>query len=175
MGAIELSLICLSLFSVALLFACVGQAGASGFIAVMALFSFAPESIKPAALILNILVSSVVALRFYRSEHFSWALLRPILMLSIPAAFVGGYLSLPTVIFNPLLGILLIVAALPLVLRNKAQDTQPRPLPAWGAGITGVGVGLLSGLTGMGGGVLLTPILIYCKWARVHQATALSA
>lgn len=96
--------LCACLALIAALYGSVGQAGASGFLAVMGLFGLAPATIKPSALVLNLLVSGVVAFRFARAGHFSWTLLRPFLLLSIPAAFLGGWVSLPVAAFNRLLG-----------------------------------------------------------------------
>lgn len=141
----------------------------------MGLFGLAPETIKPSALVLNLLVSSVVAFRFARAGHFSWRLLRPFLLLSIPAAFLGGWWNLPVAVFNRLLGVLLLLAGVPFF-RGKAPDSatiSPPSLPS--AMAVGGAIGLLSGLTGMGGGVLLTPLLLYRRWAEVRTAAALSA
>lgn len=167
-------LFCMSLLLIALLYSSVGQAGASGFVALMALFGFAPDAIKPTALVLNVLVSALVALRFSRSGHFSWELLRPFLLASMPAALLGGYLTLPVSTFQGLLGGLLLLAGTPLLTRNfTSQEARipPRGMALFAGGI----IGLLSGLTGMGGGVLLAPLLVLCRWARTHSAAAASA
>ncbi len=170
-----LILICSALFTVALLYGCVGQAGASGFVAVMALFGLAPETLKPTALVLNVLVSSVVAARFCRSGHFSWALLWPFLVASLPAAFIGGYLSLPVAAFSAALGTLLLLAGLPFLVRKPDHQARATPPSRPASATAGGSIGLLSGLTGMGGGVLLTPLLLYCQWATPRTATAVSA
>ncbi len=170
-----LLIFCLSLALIAMLYGSVGQAGASGFVALLALFSFAPDIIKPTALVLNVLVSSVVALRFARSGHFSWPLLRPFLIASMPAALVGGYLTLPPGVFNTLLGILLLVAGAPFFLRKVPTPTKVVSPPLILALLAGGVIGLVSGLTGMGGGVLLAPLLIYCQWAKAQATAAASA
>lgn len=167
--------LCAGLALIAALYGSVGQAGASAFLALMGLFGLAPATIKPTALVLNLLVSSVVAVRFRRAGHFSWPLLRPFLLLSVPAAFLGGWWSLPEAVFNRLLGVLLLIAGLPF-LRGRAPvlgHVVPPSAPA--AMAAGGVIGLLSGLTGMGGGVLLTPLLLYRGWAEVRTAAALSA
>jgi uncharacterized protein len=105
--ATTLLLFCASLALIAALYGSVGQAGASGFVAAMALFGFAPVIIKPTALVLNVLVSSVVAFRFARAGHFSWPVLWPFLLASVPTAYIGGYLTLPAGVFDLLLGVLL--------------------------------------------------------------------
>jgi uncharacterized membrane protein YfcA len=140
----------------------------------MVLFGFAAETIKPTALVLNVFVSSVVAWRFYRAGHLSWRLLMPFAIASVPTALVGGYLTLPTTIFNRLLGVLLLIAAVPFLVRREfapAPVTAPR-LPV--AIIAGAIMGLLSGLTGVGGGILILPLFLYCSWATPRVAAALA-
>lgn len=166
---------CTGLILVALLYASVGLSGASGFVAVMALFGLPPETIKPLALLLNVLVSLLVSLRFARAGHFSWPVLRPFLVLGIPAAFAGGYLTLPESIFDPLLGLLLLGASLPLLLRPEVTTAPLRPLLRLPAMLTGGLIGLVSGMTGMGGGVLLAPVLLHFRWARAKTTAAVSA
>jgi uncharacterized membrane protein YfcA len=170
-----LLLFCGALFLISLLYSCVGQAGASGYIAAMALFGFAPAAIKPTALVLNVLVSVVVSIRFYRAGYFSWQLFWPLALASVPPAILGGSITLPAKIFNGLLGALLLVAAIPLLFRRDSEE-RPVSLPRVPlAMITGATIGLLSGLTGVGGGVLITPILLHCRWARAKEAAAVSA
>ncbi len=169
-----LALLCGLLSLVAVLYASVGQAGASGFVAVMALFGFSPEVVKPTALVLNVLVSSVVALRFARDVHFSWPVLRPFLIASIPAAGLGGYLTLPAVVFNPVLGALLLVASVPFFVRRASTSIPTRLPPVIPALVAGATIGLLSGLTGTGGGILLAPLLLHCRWASLPTTVAVS-
>ncbi|TVS01535.1 MAG: sulfite exporter TauE/SafE family protein [Cyanobium sp. PLM2.Bin73] len=175
MEASTLLQLCAGLALIAALYGSVGQAGASGFLAVMGLAGLAPAMIKPTALVLNLLVSSVVAYRFARAGHFSWSLLRPFLLLSVPAAFLGGWWVLPAEVFNRLLGVLLLVAGLPFF-RGMAPAHGPVvPPSAPVAMVSGGVIGLLSGLTGMGGGVLLAPLLLVRGWAQVRTAAAISA
>jgi uncharacterized membrane protein YfcA len=166
---------CAALVLVSILYSCVGQAGASGYIAAMALFGFAPATIKPTALILNVLVSVVVSVRFYRAGHFSWHLLLPFAVSSMPAALLGGYITLSPLVFNRLLGALLLVAAVPFFSRRDSAEhtVSPPRLPV--ALLAGACVGFLSGLTGVGGGVLITPLLLYGRWAAPKPAAAISA
>lgn len=167
--------ICVALFLIATLYACVGQAGASGFIAVMALFGLAPGMIKPTALALNVLVSLVVTLRFVKAGHGSWSVLWPFAVTSVPAAFVGGYLSLPATTFNLVLGVLLVIASWPFLFRRKGPEPETVPPPPPLAMAAGAAIGLLSGLTGMGGGVLLAPVLIHCGWCGTRAAAGVSS
>jgi uncharacterized membrane protein YfcA len=141
----------------------------------MALFGFAPAAIKPTALVLNVLVSAVVSLRFYQAGFFSWRLFLPFAVASVPTALLGGYITLPPHLFNCLLGAVLLVAALPFFVRrdSPSHSISVPSLPV--ALLAGSSVGLLSGLTGTGGGVLITPLLLYCRWAQAKPAAAVSA
>ena len=175
MSHLTLSLFCAALVVISVLYSCVGQAGASGYIAAMALFGFAPDTIKPTALVLNVLVSVVVSVRVYRSGHFSWTLLWPFAAASVPTALIGGYLTLPPLVFDRLLGSLLLVAAVPFFLGRGAEAQAVSPPRRSIALAAGAGVGLLAGLTGVGGGVLITPLLLHCRWATAKSAAAVSA
>jgi uncharacterized membrane protein YfcA len=169
-----LPLLVCAIFVVALLYSSVGHAGASGYIAVMTLFGLAPSVIKPSALALNVLVASLGSIQFYRAGHFSWALFWPFALLSVPLAFVGGYLNLPTHVFKVLVGLVLLFSAARLLLRPPPdQEVSPPSRPI--ALSVGAGLGLLSGLTGTGGGIFLTPLLLLMRWARTKSAAAVSA
>jgi uncharacterized membrane protein YfcA len=170
----ELWLLAGSILIVALLYSSVGHAGASGYIAVMTLFSVAPAVIKPTALTLNILVSCIATWQFWRAGYFSWPLFWPFAILSIPLAFVGGYVNLPTHAFKILVGIVLLFSALRLMIRPSSDEATSVP-PRTVAISIGAGLGLLSGLTGTGGGIFLTPILLFMRWARTRTAAAVSA
>lgn len=161
-------------FTVAILYSSVGHAGASGYIAVMSLLSVAPPEIRPIALTLNILVASIGTWQFWRAGHFSWSLFWPFALLSVPAAFIGGYLNLPTHIFKVLVGIVLLFSAAQFLLRPPAEADPKRPPVTVAVAIGGI-LGLLSGLTGTGGGIFLTPLLILLGWARTKSAAAVSA
>ena len=167
-------LLAAGIFVIAALYSSVGHAGASGYIAVMSLLALAPEVIRPTALSLNILVASIATWQFYKAGHFSWRLFWPFALLAVPFAFLGGYINLPTQIFKVVLGLVLLYSAahfLFVVQRNKAVAKPPR-FQAMGAG---AGIGLLSGLTGTGGGIFLTPLLLLMGWAEVKPAAAVSA
>jgi len=161
-------------FAVAVLYSSVGHAGASGYIAVMSLLSVAPPEIKPIALTLNILVASIGTWQFWRAGHFSWQLFWPFALLSVPFAFVGGYLNLPSHLFKVLVGIVLLLSAVQFLVRPPAESEPRQPPKLVAIGVGGL-LGLLSGLTGTGGGIFLTPLLILMRWARTKSASAVSA
>jgi uncharacterized membrane protein YfcA len=164
----------LGVLIIAFLYSSVGHAGASGYIAVMSLLSVAPAVIKPTALTLNILVASIGTYQFWRAGHFSWRTFWPFALLSVPFAFMGGYLNLPTHVFKILVGAVLLFSAVRLLLKPpEEQESHHPPLPA--AFASGAGIGLLSGLTGTGGGIFLTPLLLFMRWARIKTAAAVSA
>jgi len=152
----------------------VGHAGASGYIAVMSLLSVAPAAIKPTALALNILVASIGAWQFWRAGHFSWRLFWPFALLSIPLAFLGGYINLPTHLFKIVLGFVLLYSAARFLLKPPAEQDPVEPSRTVAVSVGG-GLGLLAGLTGTGGGIFLTPLLLFMHWARAKTAAAVSA
>lgn len=164
----------IAVFLIAFLYSSVGHAGASGYIAVMTLFSLAPEEIKPTALVLNILVASIGSWQFWRAGHFSWQLFWPFAVLSFPLAYVGGYLNVPAHIFKAMVGFVLLFSALRLLMPmvSGREVRLPSKLPSM---TVGAFLGLLSGLTGTGGGIFLTPILLFMRWATTKTAAAVSA
>lgn len=174
MSTEHLALLTLGILAIAFLYSSVGHAGASGYIAVMSLFGLAPATIKPVALTLNILVATIGAWQFYRAGHFNFRLFWPFAVLSIPLAFLGGYLNLPGAVFKILVGVVLLASAARFMAR-PGDDPEPHTpsLPlALGAGGA---LGFLAGLTGTGGGIFLTPLLILMRWAKTKTAAALSA
>lgn len=162
------------MFVVAFLYSCVGHAGASGYIAAMALFGLAPEVIKPTALALNILVAALAAWRFRRAGHFSWPLFWPLAVASVPCAFLGGWLNLPTRAFKISVGLVLLASAARFALDPPAEPGRRHPSRTASLGI-GAGLGLLSGLTGTGGGIFLTPLGIFLRWDATKTIAAVSA
>lgn len=161
-------------FLIAALYSSVGHAGASGYIAVMSLMMLDPSVIKPTALSLNILVASIASWQFYRAGHFSWSLFWPFALLAVPFAFIGGHLNLPAHLFKTLLGVVLLYSSVRLLLdpKQSAETQPPRRVTALA---TGAGIGFLSGLTGTGGGIFLTPLLLFMGWANAKRAAAVSA
>ena len=174
MDPLTTALLLIGIAVVAFLYSSVGHAGASGYIAVMSLAGMAALTIRPTALILNILVATIGAFQFWRAGHFSWSLFWPFALLSVPCAFLGGYVHLASPILKPLLGVVLLFSAVRLFFRHSDPPNPaapPRPI-AFG---TGAGIGFLSGLTGTGGGIFLTPLLLFCRWTYTRRAAAISA
>lgn len=175
LGFSALLLLTVCILAVAVLYSSVGHGGASGYIAALALFSVTPAVFKPTALVLNILVSSVSTFCFFRAGHFSWRLFWPFAATSIPCSFIGGYLSLPLHLYRPLVGVVLLFSACRLLCRTACVDTETRPPSVSVALILGALLGLLSGLTGVGGGIFLSPLLLLLGWGKVREVSAVTA
>ena len=159
-------------FVIATLYSITSHAGASGYIAVMALLGMAPQEIKPLALTLNVVVSLVATVQFYRAGHFDRKLFLPFVLGSMPFALLGGYVQLPGQWFKWLMGAALIVAALRVVVKQPRATTYPNLMTAICLGAV---IGFISGLIGVGGGIFLTPLLLLAGWAYAKQAAAVSA
>ncbi|TQD50712.1 sulfite exporter TauE/SafE family protein [Lysobacter aestuarii] len=167
------------LLGVAALYSSVGHAGASGYIAMMALMGLAPEQIRPTALTLNLLVGGIGLFRFWRNGHVRWRNVLPFVLASAPAAFFAAQIQLPKESYSFLLGVVLLVAAIG-VFRHASQAeeedaaTAGRRVP-WLPGLaTGAGIGVLSGLTGTGGAIFLTPLLLFARWMPTREASGTS-
>ncbi len=167
----------LSVFGIAFLYASVGFGGATGYLAVMSLFDIPIQVMASTALILNLFVSSVSFFNYYRAGHFRFRLLWPFLVTSIPAAFLGGYLRLQDQVYYLLLyAVLLFVMARMLFFSKSEEDEKPlRPLRLPVGMAVGAGIGLLSGMVGIGGGIFLSPLIILTRWGRAKQASAVAA
>ena len=185
------------IFAIAGLYAAVGHGGSSGYQAAMALLGVDPALMKPIALTLNIVVSSIATVRFLRAGYFSLRVFLPFALGSVPMAFIGGGLTLPPQIFKPLIGLVLLFAAFRLVVpvreRTAAAPTDPHALaadpqtitaqliseptaPHWLTGLAiGAALGLLSGMVGVGGGIFLSPLLVFMNWARLREISGISA
>lgn len=164
-----------SIFTVAILYASVGHGGASGYLAVMALFALAPESLKPTALLLNIVVTGVGSYLYLSARQFSWRVFWPFVVTSIPASFLGGYFSLPPEIYRPALGLVLLFAAWRLLVRKDRKDYPSTPPQINIAMLVGAVLGFASGLIGVGGGIFLSPLMIILGWARVREVSGIAA
>ena len=158
-------------------YAAVGHGGASAYLAAMALAGIAPQEMRPIALTLNILVSAIATWKFQRAGYFRWRLFWPFAVVSIPFAYVGGAITLPGHAYKALVGAVLIYAAWQLWLSGRAgEEMRPvrEPPIAWALAI-GAAMGLLSGLTGVGGGIFLSPLLLMLGWAGTKQTSAVAA
>ena len=168
-------LIILAIFIVAVLYSSVGHGGASGYLAVMAFFAVAPEVTRPTALTLNLFVASIATVQFYRAGHFSWRLFWPFAVASIPFAFIGGMIKLPTNVYKIVLGLVLLFAAFRLAWKFASDDGEVRQPKLWMCLLIGGVIGLLSGLVGVGGGIFLTPVLLLMHWSETKTAAGNSA
>lgn len=163
------------LFVVAFLYASVGHGGASGYLALMAIFAVSPTVMKPTALLLNLFVSSTSFIQFHRGGHFKWRIFWPFSLASIPLSFVGGMMTVDSAIYKKILGILLLVPVIRFIFfkNTSLKDLRPSNIPL--SLLAGGIIGLLSGMIGIGGGIILSPILLLLKWTDQKQTAAISA
>ncbi len=169
----------LLIFCTAILFSSVGQAGASGYLAVMALYGVSPVAMKPSALVLNVLVASIGTATFVRAGIFRWSSFWPLALGSVPLALLGGSITLPGRWYKVFVGVILLASAARLAyVSNPSKDRVepgPRPIPIPSALLVGGGIGLVAGLTGTGGGVLLAPLLLLTGWLDVRETAGVTA
>ncbi len=158
----------------AVLYSSVGHGGASAYLAVMALFGVPAAVMKPTALVMNLGVAGLGTFRFATASLVPWRLLLPICAGSVPAAYVGGMIQLPTTSHRVLLGAVLLFAAVRLAMRQTSGDLRPRPSTLALVAI-GVLFGFLAGVTGVGGGIFLSPLLILARWEEPRRTAGASA
>ena len=163
------------IFIAAVLYSSVGHAGASGYLAAMALFGLAPLEMKPAALALNILVATISSTKYVRAGCFSWNIFWPFAVVSIPFAYIGGFINLPDIYYKPIVGVVLIYAAWRFMKGASITDYEVKKPNLFGVATSGAGLGFLSGLTGVGGGIFLSPLLIFLRWGEVKQISGVAA
>lgn len=179
-GVVDPLLLAALFLVAAALYATVGHAGASAYLAIMGLLGVAPDVARPTALALNIVVASLVTYRFWRAGHISGRALAPFVIGSVPLAFIGGTLPIAPALYKQLVGLVLLAAAVAVAVtaRRAAQaDTGqavPRA-PLLPAIVIGAGIGLLSGLTGTGGGIFLSPVLLLARWTETRAASGIAA
>lgn len=159
---------------VAFLYSSVGHGGASGYLALMALFGIEVVLMKPSALIMNLFVSSIAFISFYRAGHFRVQLLLPFVATSIPLAFLGASLEVPPELYKKILGVCLFIAALRIVIRT-GDDGDQKKLSIPIALAAGALIGFFSGMIGIGGGIILSPLLLLTRWSGMKQTAAVSA
>ena len=158
-------------------YAAVGHGGASAYIAAMALAGIAPQEIRPVALLLNVVVSSIATWKFWRARHFHWRLFWPFAAVSVPLAYIGGAITLPGQAYKVLVGAVLLYAAWQLWRSGRRGDEmrRVREPPVFWCMLIGAALGLLAGLTGVGGGIFLSPLLLMLGWAGTKQTSAVAA
>jgi uncharacterized membrane protein YfcA len=164
------------MFLGAALYTSVGHAGASAYIALMALLGIAPAVMRPTALALNILVAAFTSFRYLWAGLFRWRTLWPFLIGAIPFAFIGGAIQLPGQFYRPLVGVILLIAGVRFLWpKELTSNREPRAPPITARVACGAIVGLLSGLTGTGGGIFLSPILLFSGWSDTRTASGVAA
>ena len=165
----------LLLFIVAFLYAAVGHGGASGYLALMAVFGMMPEIMKPTALLLNLFVSLSAFVLFYKEGHFKWIIFLPFALASIPFSFLGGMISLDASIYKKILGVLLLIPVVRLAAFPNKDYYDLKPSTLFLSLLIGACIGFLSGLIGIGGGIILSPVLLLLAWTNQKQTAAISA
>jgi len=172
---ISMVLFFILLFIVAFLYASVGHGGASGYLALMAIFSITPVVMKPTALLLNVFVSAVSFIQFYRGGYFRWRVFLPFAIASVPLSFLGGTITVDNFVYKKILGVLLLIPIARFILFRNTDPKDLRPSNVFLSLIIGGSIGFLSGLIGIGGGILLSPVLLLLKWTDQKQTAAISA
>lgn len=157
----------------AFLYASVGHGGASGYLAVLALFAVAPAVMKQTALVLNLGVSLLAFYQFYRQKYFRFELFWPFALTSVPMSYLGAQFVLSDANYKRILGICLFIAIIRMLVNFKSDQARPVSLPL--ALLFGAVIGMFSGMIGIGGGILLSPILLLMRWASLKEAAAISA
>jgi len=165
----------LAICLVAFLYSSVGHGGASGYLALMALFGVEVSMMKPSALILNLFVSSLAFIAYYRAGHFRLRLLLPFAVTSIPMAFLGASLEIPPELYKKILGVCLFIAALRIVIRTRDEEGERKKVSIPIALAAGALIGFFSGMIGIGGGIILSPLLLLTHWGRMKETAAVSA
>ncbi|MDF2475448.1 MAG: hypothetical protein K0S24_931 [Sphingobacterium sp.] len=163
------------LFILAFLYAAVGHGGASGYLALMALYGIAPQEMKPTALVLNLFVSLTSFIQYYRGNYFKRNLFLMVAASSVPMAFIGGMITLEDHLYKRLLGLLLLFPVFRFFFFRSPSADELKSFNTLGALVIGAVVGLLSGMIGIGGGIILSPFLILLKWTDQKQTAAISA
>lgn len=168
-------LLLVSLFVVAFLYSCVGHGGGTGYLALLALYGIAPVFMKSTALTLNVFVSAIAFFSYYKAGYFRWKLIFPFLITSIPSAYLGALIKVNPSTYKIILGIFLLIAIARMVFVPKSVSETSKKLPFVPALVIGAVLGLFSGMIGIGGGIILSPILILIHWANVKESAAASA
>ena len=171
----NIGLFLIVLVLIAFLYASVGHGGASGYLALMALFSFTPALMRPTALLLNLFVSGIAFYHYYKSGYFNKKLFISFAFSSIPLSFVGSMISIDSVLYKKILGVVLLIAILKMLSDFGNNKAKLRQVKMWQGLVIGGFIGFLSGLIGIGGGIILTPIILLFHWGDMKSAAAVSA
>ena len=163
------------LFVIALLYAAVGHGGASGYLALMALYGFSPSTMKPTALTLNLFVSLISFIQYYRGRHFIFKIFLPLAMTSVPMSFIGGTITVNDLIYKKILGVLLLIPVIRFLFFKSSDTELLKTHNVALCLLIGGSIGLLSGMIGIGGGIILSPVLLLLNWTNQKQAAAISA
>jgi uncharacterized protein len=163
------------LFVVAILYSSVGHGGASGYLAIMVIAGISPALMKSSALLLNIFVAGIAFLSFYRAGYFKWKVFWPFGITSVPSAFIGARITINPHMYKIILGICLLIAVARIIYRPKTRDSQLKDSSILISLLSGLILGFVSGLIGIGGGILLSPLLILLRWSDIKQTAAISA
>jgi uncharacterized protein len=173
---IELAGLLCILFIVSFLYSSIGHGGASGYIAVLSIIGMSNEIIRPSALALNIFVASISFIQYYRSGYFKWHLFYPFALLSVPMAYLGSFVDLDPTWYKRIIGVCLIIAVLRIIGLFQPKETSvSKPTPLIIAMVIGALLGFLSGMIGIGGGIILSPIILICGWGNLKETAAVSA
>ncbi|HWR32308.1 MAG TPA: sulfite exporter TauE/SafE family protein, partial [Chitinophagaceae bacterium] len=157
------------------LYASVGHGGASGYLALMAFFSYTADTMRPSALLLNVFVSLIAFIQYYRSGHFRWKIFWPFAITSIPASFAGALIIIDPGVYKMILGILLVFPVIKLAGLNFNSEKKTQKQNLILSLLIGAAIGLLSGMIGIGGGIILSPLILLLHWADMKQTAAVSA
>lgn len=160
---------------IAFLYSSVGHGGASGYLAVMALVGVAPAMMKPSALVMNLAVSLFSFIGFYKAGFFRFKLFWPFAISSIPMAFLGGTMTLSDSIYKKILAACILISIIRLVYQFNNSNEKNRPIPLWAGLLSGGLIGLLSGMIGIGGGIILSPLMLLMRWSSLKETAAVSA
>ncbi|MHA8088026.1 sulfite exporter TauE/SafE family protein [Aquirufa sp. Wall-65K1] len=171
------SLVVLLLFLaiIAFLYSSVGHGGASGYLAVMAIMGVTPAIMKPSALVMNLAVSLFSFIGFYRAGHFKLKLFLPFALASVPMAYLGGTMTLSDSIYKKILALCILISIARLVFQFRQKEEEIRPISSFAGILSGGSIGLLSGMIGIGGGIILSPLMLLMRWASLKQTAAVSA
>jgi len=163
------------LLVVALLYSSVGHGGASGYIALMTIWGIEVATVRSTALVLNGFVSLIAFIQYYRQGHFKWSLTFPFLITSVPFAFLGAMIAIDSALYKKILGVILIISVIRLLVSFHQKEGPLREMNLWLAMLAGAAIGFLSGMIGIGGGIILSPLILLAGWAGIKNTSATSA